>query len=126
MHGVGRAAGCDRKVTRYFNSELRLKYGSMADALQKPYQTNLLLAGYDEGHGPSLYWMDYLATMHQMNIAGTGYGALHHRLNSASFAVRHPNLLSCCTCGGPEIGGSTYVMQAAQTMLLMLRKRSLL
>ena len=45
-------------------------------APQKPYQTNLLLAGYDEGHGPSLYWMDYLATMHQMNIAGTGYGVL--------------------------------------------------
>jgi len=46
-----------------------------AGASQKPYQTNLLLAGYDQGQGPSLYWMDYLATMHKMNIAGTGYGA---------------------------------------------------
>ena len=44
--------------------------------VQKPYQTNLLIAGYDEGTGPSLYWMDYLATMHSMNIAGTGYGNL--------------------------------------------------
>ena len=43
---------------------------------QNPYQTNLLLAGFDEGAGPSLYWMDYLATMHQMTIAGSGYGAL--------------------------------------------------
>ena len=42
--------------------------------VQKPYQTNLLIAGFDEGAGPSLYWMDYLATMHSMNIAGTGYG----------------------------------------------------
>ena len=47
----------------------------LAGASQKPYQTNLLLAGYDQGQGPSLYWMDYLATMHKMNIAGTGYGA---------------------------------------------------
>ena len=44
-------------------------------ALQNPYQTNLLLAGWDETEGPSLYWLDYLATMHKMNIAGTGYGA---------------------------------------------------
>eukprot|EP00873_Tetraselmis_striata_P013036 jgi/Tetstr1/433300/TSEL_022587.t1 len=50
--------------------------GELATALRKnPYQCNLLLAGYDEGTGPSLYWMDYLATMHQMNIAGTGYGS---------------------------------------------------
>ena len=42
--------------------------------LQRPYQTNLLIAGYDEGRGASLFWCDYLATMHKMNIAGTGYG----------------------------------------------------
>jgi len=34
-----------------------------------------LIAGYDEDAGASLYWLDYLATMHKMNIAGTGYGA---------------------------------------------------
>lgn len=42
--------------------------------MQKPYQVNILLAGFDEKSGASLYWMDYLATMHKMNIAGTGYG----------------------------------------------------
>lgn len=49
--------------------------------VQGPYSTNLLIAGWDEKTGPSLFWMDYLATMHSMNIAGTGYGA--------------PNLCSC-------------------------------
>lgn len=39
------------------------------------YQTNLLIAGWDEKTGPSLFWLDYLATMHAMNVAGTGYGA---------------------------------------------------
>ena len=43
---------------------------------QKMYQTNLLIAGWDEKTGPSLFWLDYLATMHPMNVAGTGYGAL--------------------------------------------------
>lgn len=48
----------------------------LATALRKkPYQTNLLIAGYDEEAGPSLYWLDYLATMHKMNIGGTGYGS---------------------------------------------------
>ena len=42
---------------------------------QGPYSTNLLIAGWDKKMGPSLFWMDYLATMHSMNIAGTGYGA---------------------------------------------------
>lgn len=48
----------------------------LATALRKnPYQVNLLIAGYDEACGPSLYWLDYLATMHKMNVAGTGYGS---------------------------------------------------
>jgi 20S proteasome alpha/beta subunit len=46
--------------------------------VQGPYATNLLIAGWDEKDGPSLYWMDYLATMHSMNIAGTGYGEPVH------------------------------------------------
>ena len=49
--------------------------GQLAAALRKrPYQTNLLIAGHD-ATGPSLYWVDYLATMHPMNVAGTGYGS---------------------------------------------------
>uniref|UniRef100_A0A061RBC1 Proteasome subunit beta n=1 Tax=Tetraselmis sp. GSL018 TaxID=582737 RepID=A0A061RBC1_9CHLO len=50
--------------------------GELAAALRRnPYMTNLLIAGYDEKAGPSLYWLDYLATMHSMNVAGTGYGS---------------------------------------------------
>lgn len=48
----------------------------LATALRKsPYHTNLLVAGYDEGMGPALYWCDYLATLHHMNICGSGYGS---------------------------------------------------
>ncbi|KAL4429629.1 hypothetical protein ABPG77_008678 [Micractinium sp. CCAP 211/92] len=58
-----------KAVANYTRSEL-------ATALRKsPYQTNLLMAGYDEGSGPALYWCDYLATLHHMNICGTGYGS---------------------------------------------------
>ena len=50
--------------------------GELATALRKsPYNTNLLLAGFDENEGPALYWCDYLATLHHMNICGTGYGS---------------------------------------------------
>jgi len=36
----------------------------LARALRRgPYQTNLLLAGYDEADGPALYYMDYLASL---------------------------------------------------------------
>lgn len=49
----------------------------MAQALRSgPYQVNTLLAGYDEGQGPSLYFMDYLATGHKVNSAGHGYGGM--------------------------------------------------
>lgn len=58
------------------NAVANFARGEMATALRKsPYNTNVLIAGYDEGVGPSLYWMDYLATMHSLNIAGTGYGS---------------------------------------------------
>lgn len=42
---------------------------------QSPYHCNLLIAGYDEGKGPSIYWLDYLATLHRVNTGGTGYGS---------------------------------------------------
>jgi 20S proteasome alpha/beta subunit len=44
-------------------------------SLQSPYHCNLLVAGFDEGVGASLYWLDYLATLHKVNTGGTGYGA---------------------------------------------------
>lgn len=48
----------------------------MATNLRKRmYQTNLLLGGYDESEGPSLYFMDYLSTMQKMNFGAHGYGA---------------------------------------------------
>jgi len=47
----------------------------LANSLRKaPYMANLLIAGYDEKKGPSLYWLDYLATMHTTTYAGFGYG----------------------------------------------------
>lgn len=54
--------------------------GELATALRRrPYSTNLLIAGFDEHEGKegeaSLFWMDYLATMHKMNVGGTGYGS---------------------------------------------------
>merc|ERR1712039_635054 len=49
---------------------------ALSDALRKkPYNTNLLIAGYDEGQGPSLYYIDHLSTMHNMKAAGIGYGS---------------------------------------------------
>jgi len=49
----------------------------LATALRKgPYQVNTLLAGNDAGGGPSLYFMDYLATCHRVNTGGHGYGGM--------------------------------------------------
>ncbi|GAQ82217.1 20S proteasome regulatory subunit beta protein [Klebsormidium nitens] len=49
--------------------------GQLATALRKgPYSVFLLLAGWDKETGPSLYYMDYLATMHKLDKASMGYG----------------------------------------------------
>jgi len=46
----------------------------LAEALRKnPYQTNLLLAGYDANRGPSLYFIDYLASLQKLPFACHGY-----------------------------------------------------
>lgn len=63
-------------------------------SLQNPYQTNLLVAGYDEDEGASLYWLDYLATMHKMNIAGTGYGEQPAQFNASALPAIH-SLTEC-------------------------------
>merc|ERR1719261_317912 len=48
----------------------------LAHALRRgPYQVDLLIAGYDEDEGPSLYFMDYLSSMQKLNKAAHGYGA---------------------------------------------------
>ena len=43
--------------------------------LRDPYQVNVLIGGYDENEGPSLYFMDYMASMHPMPFAAHGYGS---------------------------------------------------
>ncbi|KAF6040053.1 PSMB2 [Bugula neritina] len=50
---------------------------NLAESLRSrnAYQVNLLLAGYDEKTGPSLYYMDYLASMNKLPFAVHGYGS---------------------------------------------------
>lgn len=48
----------------------------MAVALRKaPFQTNVLLAGFDQNTGASLYFIDYLASMAKVNFGAHGYCA---------------------------------------------------
>jgi 20S proteasome subunit beta 4 len=50
--------------------------GELATALRKnPYQVNMLLAGYEKDAGPSLYYIDYLASMQKVPFGAHGYGA---------------------------------------------------
>eukprot|EP01130_Rhizamoeba_saxonica_P002049 TRINITY_DN11852_c0_g1_i1.p1 TRINITY_DN11852_c0_g1~~TRINITY_DN11852_c0_g1_i1.p1 ORF type:complete len:195 (-),score=34.54 TRINITY_DN11852_c0_g1_i1:22-606(-) len=47
----------------------------LAESLRKrPYQTNLLLGGVDDGV-PSLFYLDYLGTLHKMNFGAHGYAS---------------------------------------------------
>jgi len=48
----------------------------LAEALRRnPYQVDMLLGGYDEKAGPSLYFMDYMASMHPVSKAAHGYAS---------------------------------------------------
>jgi 20S proteasome subunit beta 4 len=48
----------------------------LATALRKgPYQTNSLLAGYDDTSGPSLYFIDYLAALAKVNFGCQGHAS---------------------------------------------------
>ncbi|GFQ07676.1 proteasome subunit beta type-2-a [Phtheirospermum japonicum] len=50
--------------------------GELATALRKnPYMVNIILAGYDNDTGPSLYFMDYIAALHKVDKAAFGYGS---------------------------------------------------
>ncbi|KAF2284244.1 hypothetical protein GH714_020047 [Hevea brasiliensis] len=42
---------------------------------QNPYFVNILLAGYDKETGPSLYYIDYIATLHKVEKGAFGYGS---------------------------------------------------
>jgi len=53
-------------AANYIRSEL-------AEALRSaPYQVNLLLGGFDK-KGPSLFWLDYLAALQEVDCASQGY-----------------------------------------------------
>ncbi len=48
----------------------------LAIALRKnPYSVNILLGGVDQVDGPSLYFIDYLASMHKVRHGAHGYAA---------------------------------------------------
>nr|VDD45240.1 unnamed protein product [Brassica oleracea] len=40
-----------------------------------PYSVNILMAGYDEESGASLYYIDYIATLHKVDKGAFGYGS---------------------------------------------------
>eukprot|EP00249_Psilotum_nudum_P010515 c22582_g1_i1 orf=423-1064(+) len=46
----------------------------LAQALRKsPYFVNMIMAGFDKDVGPSLYYIDYIATLHKLDKAALGY-----------------------------------------------------
>jgi 20S proteasome subunit beta 4 len=48
----------------------------LATALRKkPYQVNVVMAGVDEKVGSSMYYMDYLGSMANVDVAAHGYGS---------------------------------------------------
>ncbi|KAI8773740.1 proteasome subunit beta type-2, partial [Biomphalaria glabrata] len=51
---------------------------NMAESLRSPrsHLVNLLIAGYDNEQGPSLYFLDYLASLNKLPFAIHGYGSL--------------------------------------------------
>jgi len=58
------------------NAAANFTRGELAKFLrQSPYMVNLILVGFDEKDGPSLYYLDYLASMHKTNFAAQGYGS---------------------------------------------------
>ncbi|KAL0214889.1 hypothetical protein P9112_007073 [Eukaryota sp. TZLM1-RC] len=49
---------------------------TLADKLRKaPLMANSLVVGFDEDAGGSLYWVDYLASIQQLNFAAHGYAS---------------------------------------------------
>ena len=66
--------------------------GELASSLRsrKPYNVNLLLGGVDPITGaPSLYWLDYLASLAPLPYAAHGY---------AQYELSAPYSGRCCRC----------------------------
>lgn len=56
--------------------DMHTRRTQLAQFLRKsPYNVNLMIAGYEEGKGPSLYFMDYLASLHELPRCAHGYAA---------------------------------------------------
>lgn len=51
----------------------RARTGHLFDDRRSPYQCNVLLAGYDDDGGASLYSCDYLGTLTKLQFAAEGY-----------------------------------------------------
>ena len=48
----------------------------LAQFLRKsPYNVNLIIGGYEPSKGPSLFFMDYLASIHELSRCAHGYAA---------------------------------------------------
>ncbi|CAH2061037.1 unnamed protein product [Thlaspi arvense] len=62
---------------------------------QNPYSVNILMAGYDKEAGASLYYIDYIATLHKVEKGVFGYGSyfffatmdIHYRSVSVEEAI---------------------------------------
>mmetsp|Transcript_31333 Transcript_31333/g.67354 ORF Transcript_31333/g.67354 Transcript_31333/m.67354 type:complete len:199 (-) Transcript_31333:41-637(-) len=73
-----------------------------ANLRQRMSAVDMLLVGYDKGVGPSLYFLDYLASMQKLDKAAHGYGGFF--VNSLLDASWRPDLtetealdlLECC------------------------------
>ncbi|GAO47069.1 proteasome component C11 [Saitoella complicata NRRL Y-17804] len=74
LYGMQNNCELDPKATASFVRR------ELADSLRsrKPYQVNLLLAGFDTRTSePHLYWLDYLAAQATVPYAAHGYGAYY-------------------------------------------------
>ncbi len=64
--------------------------------VQNPYQTNMMIDGWDKDVGPSLYYLDYIATLHKLEKGGLGYGESDGHMEITRwkyYGVNHPYLM---------------------------------
>ncbi|KAH0863045.1 hypothetical protein HID58_080256 [Brassica napus] len=65
----GELATALRKVTSFPTLSYELR------GVRNPYSVNILMAGYDKEAGASLYYIDYIATLHKVDKGAFGYGS---------------------------------------------------
>nr|GMD75622.1 proteasome subunit beta type-2-A [Ipomoea batatas] len=64
----------DDRRCREFHQR-RACYCLAKNPFPNPYSVNILLAGYDKQTGPSLYYIDYIASLHKVDKGAFGYGS---------------------------------------------------